>query len=159
MDMQLFDFSFPSYSFRIREDKVREIWDMARKQWVKFTPEEYVRQHAIHFLHADLKFPLSLMAVEKSVVFNTMSRRPDLILFDKQARPFLIAEFKSPEVKLSRETLEQALRYHSVLGASYLFLSNGHEHALCQVLSDNQGKWIFHSNGWDDVLASWASIS
>ena len=159
MDIQLFDFSFPSYSFRIREEKVREIWDIARKQWVKFTPEEFVRQHAIHFLHVDLQLPLSLMAVEKSVVFNTMSRRPDLILFDKQACPFLIAEFKSPEVKLSRETLEQALRYHSVLGARYLFLSNGHEHALCQVLPNHQGKWISDANGWEEVLSNWASIS
>lgn len=159
MKLQLFDFSFPSYSFRIREDKVREIWDIARKQWVKFTPEEYVRQHAVHYFHFDLNFSLGLMGIEKALLFHGMSRRPDLVLYTQSAQPFLIAEFKSPEVRLTAEVLNQALRYHSVLGASFLFLSNGHEHALCEVLANNQGVWLTHEDSWKQVKSSWANKS
>lgn len=159
MKLQLFDFSFPSYSFRLREDKVREIWDISRKQWVKFTPEEFVRQHAVHFFHHELHFPLGLMGIEKALLFNGMSRRPDLVIYTKLAEPFLIAEFKSPEVALSEEVLNQALRYHSVLGAKYLFLSNGHEHALCEVLANHQAVWLGAPDSWENVQTSWAGIS
>ena len=48
--------NFPSvYSFDIREvDGHREILDPLRRKFVRMTPEEWVRQHLVQYLIADL---------------------------------------------------------------------------------------------------------
>jgi hypothetical protein len=145
----MLNFQFPSYSFRIRGEASREVWDLVRNKWVALTPEEFVRQHAIHFFIHDLNFPKGRVGVETEVVFHGMKRRADLVLYTREAFPLLIAEFKAPTVKIDEAVLSQTLRYNSVLKATWLFISNGHEHALCEVNSDTgMGKWYAEASGW-----------
>ena len=145
----MLDFQFPSYSFRIRGESTREVWDIVRNKWVALTPEEFVRQHAIHFFIHDLNFPKGRIGVETEVVFHGMKRRADLVLYTREAFPLLIAEFKAPTVKIEEAVLSQTLRYNSVLKAPWLFISNGHEHALCEVNSDTgTGKWHAEAAEW-----------
>jgi hypothetical protein len=145
----MLDFQFPSYSFRIRGESTREVWDIVRNKWVALTPEEFVRQHAIHFFIHDLNFPNGRIGVETEVVFHGMKRRADLVLYTREAFPLLIAEFKAPTVKIEEAVLSQTLRYNSVLKAPWLLISNGHEHALCEVNSDTgTGKWHAEAAEW-----------
>ena len=145
----MLNFQFPCYSFRIRGEASREVWDLVRNKWVALTPEEFVRQHAIHFFIRDLNFPKGRVGVETEVVFHGMKRRADLVLYTREAFPLLIAEFKAPTVKIDEAVLSQTLRYNSVLKAPWLFISNGHEHALCEVNSDTGiGKWYAEASGW-----------
>ncbi len=145
----MLNFQFPSYSFRIRGESSREVWDIVRNKWVALTPEEFVRQHAIHFFIHDLNFPKGRIGVETEVVFHGMKRRADLVLYTREAFPLLIAEFKAPNVKIEEAVLSQTLRYNSVLKAPWLFISNGHEHALCEVNSDTRtGKWHAEASEW-----------
>ncbi len=145
-------FQFPSYSFRIRGESSREVWDMIRNKWVALTPEEFVRQHAIHFFIHDLNFPKGRIGVETEVVFHGMKRRADLVLYTREASPLLIAEFKAPTVRIEEAALSQTLRYNSVLKAPWLFISNGHEHALCEVnVEKATGKWLTEISDWKFV--------
>ena len=145
----MLNFQFPSYSFRIRGESSREVWDIVRNKWVALTPEEFVRQHAIHFFIHDLNFPNGRIGVETEVVFHGMKRRADLVLYTREAFPLLIAEFKAPTVKIEEAVLSQTLRYNSVLKAPWLLISNGHEHALCEVNSDTgTGKWHTEAAEW-----------
>jgi type I site-specific restriction endonuclease len=128
------------------------VWDIVRNKWVALTPEEFVRQHALHFFIHDLKFPKGRVGVETEVVFHGMKRRADLVLFTRESSPLLIAEFKSPTVKIDNAVLSQTLRYNSVLKASWLFISNGHEHALCEVnVEMGTGKWHAEASEWKFV--------
>lgn len=146
------NFQFPSYTFRIRGEASREVWDMVRNKWVALTPEEFVRQHAVHFFIHDLKFPKGRTGVETEVVFHGMKRRADMVLYTREALPLLIAEFKAPTVKIDDAVLSQTLRYNSVLKAPWLFISNGHEHALCEVnVEKGTGKWLTEISDWKFV--------
>ncbi|MCE2743241.1 MAG: type I restriction enzyme HsdR N-terminal domain-containing protein [Fluviicola sp.] len=55
------------------------VWCVARKKTLVLTPEEWVRQHVIHYLVNDLKVPLGLIASEVSLSINKLSRRCGLL--------------------------------------------------------------------------------
>ena len=38
-----------------------QVFDIVRKKYFVLTPEEWVRQHFIHFLNIEKKYPLGLM--------------------------------------------------------------------------------------------------
>ncbi len=50
--------NFPSYDFRFKnsENKVA-IFDEIRKKFIILTPEEWVRQHVVHYLIYEKKYP------------------------------------------------------------------------------------------------------
>jgi len=118
--------NFPSYDFSIRESgDTKQIFDDIRKKWIVLTPEEWVRQHVVQFLITEKGYPAGLIAVEKGLKVNNLPKRFDIVLFDQNAKPLMTVECKAPKVKIDNSTLEQALRYNSVLGAKYLLLTNG----------------------------------
>ena len=74
--------AFGSYDFKVEErDKKKFIFDIARKKWVILTPEEWVRQHILHYLIYDKKYPASLIAVERGIELNGTQKRFDLVVF------------------------------------------------------------------------------
>jgi hypothetical protein len=129
----------PSYSFRIEEKNGKQfIFDDIRRKWLTLTPEEWVRQHFIHFLVEEKMFPKSLMAIEKKVLINGLSQRFDLLVYDRKGNPLLIAEFKSPDVPIDQTTFNQASRYNNVLMAPYFLISNGIVHFVCKLDFENR---------------------
>ena len=52
-----------------------KILDILRHKFVALTPEEWVRQHFVHFLMEQKAYPATLMANEVAVTLNGMSRR------------------------------------------------------------------------------------
>ena len=117
---------YPPFQPRIRQqDHQEQIWDGIRRKWVALTPEEWVRQHFIHYLLQTKGYPASLVAVEKTIRVGELNQRFDIVVYDRNHRPFLLVECKEMNVPLSGKVLEQALRYNIPLGVSYLVITNG----------------------------------
>ena len=121
--------NLPAINARIRTQNGRhEILDPVRKQYVAHTPEEWVRQHLIAFLIHDRKVPEGLIAVEKQITVNQLSKRCDIVVYNPSGNPVMVVECKSPSVKISKETYNQAVRYNLSLNIRYMLLSNGLSH-------------------------------
>ncbi|TPN82412.1 type I restriction enzyme HsdR N-terminal domain-containing protein [Aquimarina algicola] len=131
--------NFPEYRFRFKssENKV-SIFDRIRKKFVVLTPEEWVRQHTIHYLIESKKYPESLINVEKTIKVNKLNKRYDIIIFHPDGSINLIVECKSHTVKVTQDVFDQIARYNLVLDADYLMITNGLSHYYCQMDYDHQ---------------------
>lgn len=119
------------------------IFDPVRRAWVALTPEEWVRQHVLNHLTHDLGCPLSLVAVERKLVLNKLTKRADLVVHGPDARPVLLVECKAPGVKLDRSAFEQAARYNTVFRVPHLLVTNGLVHFCCRVhLADGRIEFL-----------------
>ena len=117
---------FPTPEFRIRlEDGFDEIFDEIRKQWVKLTPEEWVRQNFISYLVRSNSVPAALISVEKEIRVGELKRRFDIVVYDKNGAPWLLVECKAIDVSLTEKTISQMLGYLSELTCKYVFITNG----------------------------------
>ena len=116
---------FPKQQVQVRQrEGVNEIFEKKKKKWLRLSPEEWVRQHMIHYLLLK-KYPASLIAIEKEIKLGELKKRCDIVVYTRQASPFMIIECKEMNVPLSQKTLEQILRYHITLPADYLIVTNG----------------------------------
>lgn len=121
-------------NFKIREvDGRREIFDIVRGRFVALTPEEWVRQHTLIHLHCHLGYPLELIQVEGAITLNGMTRRCDIVVYDRQVRPYIIVECKQETVALTQRVIDQASRYNLVLQVPYLCITNGPQQICCRV--------------------------
>lgn len=126
--------NFPSYPFRLKSSENKTlIFDIIRKKYVVLTPEEWVRQHVVHYLHIEKKYPLSLISVEKQLKINNLVKRTDVVVFNKKGTPEIIVECKAPNVPISQGTFDQIARYNLTLKANLLMVSNGLNHYYCQM--------------------------
>lgn len=102
-----------------------QLFDPFRKKWVARTPEEWVRQHFLHLLIKKHLYPASLMAVEKSIKLGSLTKRFDILVYNKLHHPWMMVECKSSQVALSDSVLEQLLRYNISVPVTYLLITNG----------------------------------
>lgn len=137
--------NFPEYQFSARQTNGKvEIFDIVRKKYVALTPEEWVRQNVVHYLHQSLEYPLELIQVEGSIIFNSMPKRCDIIVYNNAVKPLLLVECKKPEVRLQQKTFDQALIYNMVLDVPYILITNGMSHC-CFSYDKAAGRVLFHS--------------
>lgn len=116
---------FPKNKILLRQrEGVNEIFDVIRKKWLQLLPEEWVRQNMIQFLLTK-NYPGPLMAIEKEIKLGELSKRCDIVIYDRQSQPFMIVECKEMNVVMSEKILHQILRYHITLPAKYLIITNG----------------------------------
>ncbi len=130
--------NLPIPELRLSESKTgRQVFDIIRKKFVPLTPEEWVRQHWIHFLINEKKVPLPLIAVEKMIKVHNTSKRVDLLVYKNDFQPILMIELKSQLIRLEQAELNQLMRYNISVKSSYCLLSNGLEHIIldCRSLS------------------------
>ncbi len=117
---------YPLFNTKLKKEKGKTyIFDEVRKKWLLLTPEEWVRQHLIHFLIDQKNYPASLISIEKEIVLNDLKKRYDIVIYNKQLLPVLVIECKAPYVELDKAVVEQALRYNLIIKANYLMISNG----------------------------------
>ena len=109
------------------------VFDILRRKYVALTPEEWVRQHFVHYLIRQKGYPQALMANEVQVVLNGMKRRCDTVLYRRDLSARMIIEYKKPEVKITQAVFDQITRYNMVLRVDYLIVSNGMEHYCCRM--------------------------
>jgi hypothetical protein len=120
-------------SIKLREtDGRREVFDMVRNRFVALTPEEWVRQHFIQYLHEVLLYPVELMQVEGAISLNGMTRRCDIVVY-RDGQPWMIVECKKNEIPLTQKVCDQACRYNTVLRVPYLLLTNGRQEVIIAV--------------------------
>ena len=101
---------------------------LVRKKTVALEPEEWVRQHWLHYLSHSLGYPLSLTSVELPLTLNGQSQFADIVCHDRDGTPLLMVELKRPDVRLSPAVLNQVLRYHIEVRTPLLVISNGIDH-------------------------------
>ncbi|HET9057196.1 MAG TPA: type I restriction enzyme HsdR N-terminal domain-containing protein [Chitinophagaceae bacterium] len=117
---------FPSYSFKVKKENEKEwIFDEIRKQWVRLTPEEWVRQNFIRYLIDEKMYPASLIAIEKEIKLNDLNKRCDIVVYNRQLQPWLMVECKSMNEVLNEKASLQILRYQVALPVIYLIITNG----------------------------------
>jgi hypothetical protein len=128
------ELNFPKFSFRFKnsENKI-SIFDVIRKRFVILQPEEWVRQHCIHYLIENKGYPKSLINVEKELLVNNLRKRYDIVVFNPNGSIYLIVECKSPKITINQNTFDQIAQYNLSLNASYLMITNGLNHYYCQM--------------------------
>lgn len=104
-----------------------------RKKQLLLTPEEWVRQHAIHFLIGEKQVPLAMINSEHLVNINGQARRCDIVVFSREGQPLLIVECKAPSVALSEQTFLQLSNYVQQLRTPYFWMTNGQQHVQARV--------------------------
>lgn len=108
------------------------VWDPLRKKEVALTPEERVRQWCIGVLRDKMGVPVHMMMSEAGFKLGDKQFRADILVYDRQARPLMVVECKRPEVELSQEVLDQAIRYNMVLNVKYIIITNGTKTFICR---------------------------
>ena len=126
------ELNFPTYTFRFKnsENKV-SIFDAIRKKFVILQPEEWVRQHCVHYLIKVKNYPKSLINLEKELKVNDLKKRYDIVIFNTDGSIHLIVECKAPNIKIKQNTFDQVARYNLALNATYLMVTNGLNHYYC----------------------------
>ena len=116
---------FPSYDFKVQSKNGKDqIFDPCRKKWVVLTPEEWVRQNILQYLIQVCKYPIELIAIEKTIQLGTLNKRFDILVYHGTT-PWMIIECKEANTTLNEKTVLQLLQYQQVLNATYLIASNG----------------------------------
>ena len=126
--------SFPNYEFRLKKiDEKRFIFDEIRKKYIELTAEEWVRQNCIKYLINEKKYKSQLIAVEKKIILNNLTKRFDIIAYDNNGDPNLLVECKAPNIAIRQETFDQILSYNRVINSKYLMITNGIIHYYCKI--------------------------
>lgn len=123
-------------SFDIKLSGTREhprIFDTLRRRYVALTPEEWVRQHFVHWLTDHKGYPAALMANEIALNIGDKRLRADSVLYDRRLQPRMIIEYKAPTVQITQRVFDQIAAYNMLLHVDYLVISNGLVHYCCRI--------------------------
>ena len=122
--------------------KILDIW---RRKFVALTPEEWVRQHFIHFLIEHKGYPSALMANEVALSCGNKQLRADTVLYDRDLNARMIIEYKAPTIKITKRVFEQVTAYNFLLHVDYLIVSNGLTHYCCKMNYENNSYMLLTS--------------
>ena len=126
--------NLPPYAIKIKEqDGKRTIFDSLRRKYVALTPEEWVRQHFVHFLMEHKDYPAGLLANEVELTIGDKRLRCDSLLYNKEMKPQMIIEYKAPHITLTQKVFDQISAYNLLLHVDYLIVSNGLQHICCRM--------------------------
>ena len=131
--------SFPKLNFPNIDLKTKlvqgntQVFDVVRKRYFKLTPEEWVRQHIIHYLNSYKKYPFGLMGVERMIKYNNLKTRADIVIYNTEGIAEMLVECKSPDVKITQDTFNQIAKYNFKLNVKFLLVTNGIKHFCCSM--------------------------
>jgi hypothetical protein len=111
------------------------IWDVLRRRAVVCTPEEWVRQHVVHYLIEHLGYPRGLLSLERGHTYNQRRKRTDLHALGPDGQPLLLVECKAATVPLTADVAMQIATYNQTIGAPLLLATNGVQHCCWRVHS------------------------
>ena len=137
------ELNLPRYEISVKRNGERlTIFDFLRRRHVALTPEEWVRQHFVHF-HVEHKgYPKGLLANEVELSVGEKNLRCDSILYDPSLKPRMIVEYKAPSVVVTQKVFQQIATYNLLLHVDYLVVSNGLTHYCVKMDYENQ-KYLF----------------
>lgn len=135
--------NLPPFEIKLRGTKTRpQIFDILRKKYIALTPEEWVRQHFVHFLVEHKGYPASLMANEIQLKVGEKTLRADSVLYSRDLKPRMIIEYKAPHIPITQKVFDQISIYNMLLHVDYLVVSNGLQHYICK-MDYNDKKYLF----------------
>jgi hypothetical protein len=125
---------FPKYPLKLksRENKML-VFDVVRKKYVPLQPEEWVRQHCLHYLIADKKYPAGRILVERQLRVEGLMKRLDIAVCRPDGSIQLLVECKAPEVDIDQNVFDQIARYNWEARAEFLMVTNGLAHFYCRM--------------------------
>jgi hypothetical protein len=117
---------FPAFGHKVKKKEGKlYIFEEISKKYRLLTPEEWVRQHCIHYLIHSLRYPASLFQIEGSMKVDKLNRRTDIRIYNASGEVFMLIECKAPAVELNLESLQQISQYQKTQQAQYLVITNG----------------------------------
>jgi hypothetical protein len=122
----MFKLNLPEFNITVRKEEGKVwIFDMIRKKYIVLTPEEWVRQHFIHYLINHLNYPKALFRIEGSLTYNRLQKRSDIVIHDREGNPWMLVECKAPNIKLTQKAFNQVAVYNMTIGARFVAVTNG----------------------------------
>lgn len=118
------------------------IFDPIRKKKIQLLPEELVRQLMVQWFLNKSSFNRNNIQVEKLIIIHQLKRRFDIVVYDKNIKPYILIECKAPEVRISQATFDQIAVYNMALSAPFLMVSNGLE-TYCAKMDHDNKSYIF----------------
>lgn len=135
----MFQLNLPSFKTNIiKQDNKYLIYDFVRNKYVTITPEEWVRQHFIHYLVECKHYPKNLLNNEVEINLNGTRKRCDTVLYKRNLTAKMIIEYKAPHINIAQNVFDQIVRYNIILKVEYLIVSNGYNHYCCKIDYKNQ---------------------
>ena len=126
--------NLPNFDIKVKKSADQLlVWDETRRKYVALTPEEWARQHFVHFLISEKGYRQELIANEVSIKLNGTAKRCDTVIYDRLLTPLMIVEYKAPSITITPKVFDQIVRYNRVLHVQYLIVSNGIRHFCCQI--------------------------
>ncbi|PRY07317.1 type I restriction and modification enzyme subunit R-like protein [Pontibacter ummariensis] len=126
--------NLPPFEYKVTKSGANYlIFDILRRKQVVLTPEEWVRQHFVHYLINTLAYPKSLISIERGTNYNKLQKRTDLCVYNAEGKPHLLVECKASYVPITQEVVRQVSTYNQTLRAPYLVITNGLQHYCWQV--------------------------
>lgn len=116
------------------------VFCVIRKKKLLLTPEEWVRQHCIHYLIERKEISQTKIASELSITFQNQKRRCDIVVFNNELKAEILVECKAPEIILNEKVVDQIIQYNSILNVKKLWITNGLVHYFLSKKNQN-GNW------------------
>lgn len=134
------ELNLPPFDIRLREvGGRRQVLDVLRRRYVALTPEEWVRQHFVHFLIGQKGYPKGLLANEVELRVGEKRLRCDTLLYNRAMQPQMIVEYKAPDIGITQRVFDQISAYNLLLHVDYLVVSNGCQHYCCRMDYERHG--------------------
>lgn len=135
--------SFPPLNFNtyplklFKKDGQFFVKDEIRKKNLVLTPEEWVRQHCVHYINQELNYPLSSIGLEGKLVINEQMKRFDMLVYN-HGQPSILVECKAASVKIDQKVFDQIARYNLKLNVPFLWVTNGLNHFFATIDYEEQ---------------------
>ena len=137
----------------ISKDGKQQVFDILRRKYVALTPEEWVRQHFVHYLISARGFPAECIGNEVSITLNGTRKRCDTVIYGRNAEPIMIVEYKSPQVGITQQVFDQISRYNIQLKVKWLIVSNGLQHYCCRIdYESGTSRFLEDIPSYSDIL-------
>lgn len=125
--------NLPSADLKLSKEKDDFfVWCVIRKKKLLLTPEEWVRQHVIHYLISYKKIPIERINSEHLLKINGQNRRCDVVVVDSFGNAKLIVECKAPEINLDEKVFLQTSNYIQKSKAAFFWMTNGLHHVIVE---------------------------
>ncbi|RIJ41412.1 type I restriction enzyme HsdR N-terminal domain-containing protein [Pontibacter oryzae] len=126
--------NFPPFDYKVTKSGANYlIFDILRRKNVVLTPEEWVRQHLVHYLINALGYPKSLISIERGTSYNKLQKRTDLCVYNNQGQAHLLIECKAAHVPVTQQVVKQVSIYNQTVQARYVVITNGMQHYCWEV--------------------------
>ena len=137
----------------IPKDGKQQVFDILRRKYVALTPEEWVRQHFVHYLISARGFPAECIGNEVSITLNGTRKRCDTVVYGRNAEPIMVVEYKSPQVEITQQVFDQISRYNIPLKVKWLIVSNGLQHYCCRIdYESGTSRFLEDIPSYSDIL-------